>query len=625
MAVALFAVAFVYRFGNSSKFVNDHFMHVVWGRQWIMGRAPVRDTVTLGMPLQAAVSGWAEQLLGYRLLSEAIVVSTAFALGALLTFVLARRLSGRTWIAVYVTALQIAITPPTYSYPKIVAYAAGILMLWRYIERPSPWRASHLGLTAAVAFYFRHDHGLYLGLVAGAILVLRHWRDWRTAAARIAVLSAVCVVSVGPYVIYVHDNGGIRPWVLTLREFARREFQANPYVWPAWPLPSFSSVARWASKEDDGAVIKVRWNPGATDDMRRAAAVRYGLRVPSAGSLESGTFVLQDLTRENVVTLLRDPAIEDTAGIDRATGDVGPPGLWVGRVRLLPALDSPAASGALIFFICLGIVAVTLVVLVRPQQLSQLEPAQRLRVAAALLLTVAGVGALVREPLAARVGDALVGPLILGSWLITRWIGGSRTPWRRVSNGVAAAAVLLVMARSVFVVGGISTRLERLVDPLLWTRLTTSPPFDAWQAAGSPQYRVVRYVRTCTAPEEPLLVLWFAPELYYYADRPFAGRLGFYIKGYFTLEEEQRRNIESLERDRPTLVIIEAGREEIDLPSHPRVLAYLRASYDVVGEMPQTDGTVLRVYARRDREAQSLDPDVGWPCYRPHPGGASSG
>jgi hypothetical protein len=150
----------------------------------------------------------------------------------------------------------------------------------------------------------------------------------------------------------------------------------------------------------------------------------------------------------------------------------------------------------------------------------------------------------------------------------------------------------------------------------MWNQVVTSPPFDAWPAGGSAKYRIVRYVRDCTGPREPLLVLWFAPEYYYYADRPFAGRLGAYMQGYYTSETTQRKNVAALERDRPAVAIMEAGRELTDLATHPSVLAYVAANYHELGRLPATDGTEIRVLGRNDRQPTSTQADLGWPCYR---------
>ena len=72
---AIFSFTFLYRFADATGLVNDHFMHVAWGRQLLWGARPIRDAVPLGMPLQTALSAASEWLFGYRLLSEAVIIS----------------------------------------------------------------------------------------------------------------------------------------------------------------------------------------------------------------------------------------------------------------------------------------------------------------------------------------------------------------------------------------------------------------------------------------------------------------------------------------------------------------------------------------------------------------------
>ena len=104
--------------------------------------------------------------------------------------------------------------------------------------------------------------------------------------------------------------------------------------------------------------------------------------------------------------------------------------------------------------------------------------------------------------------------------------------------------------------------------------------------------------------------------MYYYADRPFAGRIGLYMEGYYHTDDNQQANATSLERDRPPIAITEPGRELRDLATHPSALAFLARHYRPLGDMTVSDGTVLRVFGRTDRPSTSTHPDVGWPCYR---------
>jgi hypothetical protein len=208
--------------------------------------------------------------------------------------------------------------------------------------------------------------------------------------------------------------------------------------------------------------------------------------------------------------------------------------------------------------------------------------------------------------------------MILGAWLCAGLLASGRpSPWHRLARVTVIALLLIPVTRSVVVAGAVEPRFER-AEPfaVAWKRLVTSPPFDAWAATGSAEYRVVRYIRECTTRQEPLLVLSPAPQVYYYADRPFAGRMGWYMEGYYNSDFNQRQNAAALEHDRPAIAIVDAGRESKDLATHPAALAYLARNYHQVGELPATDGAVLRVFGRNDRQATSAYPDAGWPCYR---------
>ena len=616
--LAIFVLAFLYRLPDATALINDHFMHLVFGRQLLWGRLPVRDAVSLGMPLQTGLSAAAEWLVGYRLLSEGLVISIAFAAAAVLTFAIIHRATGSLLTAVVGALLEVAIAPRTYSYPKIIVYAAGILLLWRYVDRPSNRRVAELGVGIALAFYLRHDHGLYLGVVAVAVIAMRHGRLVRTTVQQTAVLAAACVLLVAPFFAYVEAFGSVRSYVQDLRQFSAREHSANPFEWPSWPLTSVGSIARWTSAQDRAVPIGIRWNPAASDATRREAADRYGLDVPATGPVESGRFALYDPSTDNGRALMNDPTIEDTSGIDRLTGEVYRPGWYLGSVRLLAGVDSAPASAALLFFLFLLLPAAAVVALAWNRGPSgPLGQWERIKIAGVILMAILTFTGFVRQALDARIPDAIVAPVVLGAWLSARFLTGARPLWSRLARAAILVAVLAPAARSIVVAGGVEVRLLR-AEPLdvTWRQLVTSPPFDAWPAAGSAQYRIVRYVRECTGPSDPLLVLWGGPEMYYYADRPFAGRIGLYMEGYYNSDVNQLWNTTALERDRPPVVITDPDRELRDLATHPSALAFVASQYRPLGELTVNDGTVLRVLGRTDRPSTATHPDVGWPCYR---------
>ena len=152
--------------------------------------------------------------------------------------------------------------------------------------------------------------------------------------------------------------------------------------------------------------------------------------------------------------------------------------------------------------------------------------------------------------------------------------------------------------------------------PRIARQLMATPPIDVVSAESRVKYKVIRYVRDCTAQNEPLLVLWYAPDLYYYSDRPFAGRLPFYMEGYWSSERLERQNIDVIERDRPAIALIESDREVTDLYTYPHLSAYLAESYHQIGTLSSEEDRTIRVLARNDRIPASIDPGSGWPCYR---------
>jgi hypothetical protein len=245
-------------------------------------------------------------------------------------------------------------------------------------------------------------------------------------------------------------------------------------------------------------------------------------------------------------------------------------------------------------------------------------PLERTKMTAVVLVGLATSIGFIREPLAIRIPDAVVGPAVLAAW----WAGRARVRLRamrstrsRCTATIAIAAVVLLTSRSVVVIGAVPTRLERLTRlGTVMTQLWQTPPVDAHTVSRT-KTAAVRYVRACTAPGDPLLVMWFAPDLYYYSDRPFAGRLGFYLEGYWTTPESELMNISAIERDRPPIALIESGREVTDLYTYPYLLAYIAKHYHLVGSLPSGDDRSIRVLARNDRLPSSIDPQLEWPCY----------
>lgn len=240
-----------WRFLTFSGFTNDHYVHLARAQQMVLGAWPVRDFVDPGMPLMYGVSAVARLLGGRAMWVEWAVVATAFAGGAALTLVAAARLSGGLAIAAVVTALQIVLNPRSYCYPKITLYALAGWLFVRAAEQPGRSRVGLLGILAAVAFLFRHDHGLYILFGATALVACRQWSQGPARAVLHSALPVlVAAALLAPWALYVEHYDGLLAYFQSGIEFSRREAAAT--LIETWPritlgggLGSTSNAHAW--------------------------------------------------------------------------------------------------------------------------------------------------------------------------------------------------------------------------------------------------------------------------------------------------------------------------------------------------------------------------------------------
>ena len=180
---------------------------------------------------------------------------------------------------------------------------------------------------------------------------------------------------------------------------------------------------------------------------------------------------------------------------------------------------------------------------------------------------------ILRDPVTARVGGMAGPAAVLGAWLV-----GTQRPHRRVgvltrptrlrrvvawtTRGVGVAALVLLI-KAMSITGEWEERLSP--DILAWSHVTgtfdrlSSAPAD-WPRFIEPRYtKIVEYVRECTRENDRILVSWFFPELYYFAQRSFAGGHVVVFGEHWSEDRFQKRSIEELAA-RPALVVILEGR-----------------------------------------------------------------
>jgi hypothetical protein len=250
-AVAAFCGTLVWRFMTFTGFTNDHYVHLALAQQTLLGDRPVRDFGDSGWPLMYLLSAALWRFAGDTLAVEWGIAAAGFALGAACTVVVGYRLSKSVVIAVLVAILEVLIYPRTYSYPKVLIYAVASAAIVALAVQPSRRRIAVMAAVIAVAFLFRHDHGLFVGVASVACLaMLSGAKDWWTFVKRTVGLTAATGALLLPWVAFIALNGGIIEYFEGGLEYARAEADATalaafPTLRLGSPLSTVANAEAW--------------------------------------------------------------------------------------------------------------------------------------------------------------------------------------------------------------------------------------------------------------------------------------------------------------------------------------------------------------------------------------------
>jgi hypothetical protein len=245
----------------------------------------------------------------------------------------------------------------------------------------------------------------------------------------------------------------------------------------------------------------------------------------------------------------------------------------------------------------------------------------------AALALVINVGFL-RDPLPVRVADIVV-PTLCGAWLAGRALQISGSWSRRAAIGL----VLIVTAFAATSVAAIGNVAENLNRTDLGRGLSFAPTVLQRRAAGlqdrfDPRYvpsgRIpalvpfFEYLDRCTTIEHRLFVAGYAPEIFTYARRLFAGGHGQFIQGYQVSADAQRQIVERLERQFVLFAVMLSDEEPQWRAESVPVDAFVRANFSLMAEIPVDEHRTVRVLVRNGSDAirTGTDKKTGWPCYR---------
>jgi hypothetical protein len=617
---------------------NDDFMHLALANQLLGGDWPLRDFFDVYGVLMYGISAIAQLLFGHRLLSEAVVVGVMLGVSAYLVFSLVRALTGSTTAALLSAVLLIVAGPRGYSYPKMIIYAVAATLWWRYVTVPTWPKILALSAWVALAFYWRADHGVYVAMGVGLAVVAAHGFS-RLAAVRLGQAAAVTVAALLPLVLLASVTIGLRAYVETgLTMWNVQRTTANTHTWPKWPVRRVSDVIRLDGPEEFAPTVGLRWAEDSSAEARAAVLDRYGL-TPVASDGPSVQIVrVSDYAPATVRDLINEPIVADTSGIDRGRSAIPWSewpiwervrfSQWWLRFRLFAGLNeqSAAAESVAAMFYVLPLVVALAAFPWLQRYLAPVATGPRLA-AFALFGVVTAVG-LMRSPYNVRAVDDVVVPAVLFGCCVTA-LWRAAMAHRGVRRGVLAATAVVFavfVMKSVAVAGQFGDRVSWLAGEGrsmsrmqgAWrevrNRLVAQPPLSYWEGKPAPvDVQLARYANECVPPSRRLLVLWFAPQVYYYADRLMASRHLFFESGYERVASEQQRTLEKIQRFAPPLVFATGNLDTHTRQAYPAVVDYIRREYETAGTV-NDDGEEYQVLLRRNEHVVRSYGDQQWPC-----------
>lgn len=250
-------LVFIFRLSSVRGLTNDHYMHLSWAQQVLLGMLPGRDFVDPGMPL-----AWGASALGQALapgpFSEAVLSTAMFGITAALTCWVVTRLTGGQIAGAVAALTGAALVPRLYNYPKLLVPALTLYLLQRHLEHQSHWRRIALALGVAAAVLFRHDLGLYASIVVATTIMVANRRSVRSGLRELVLVGGATTLALAPYLVYVEWSEGLIEHLRRGIEFSKGESHQLGYEWPVFPSLAPGNPA-WSQEDAVALLCYVAW------------------------------------------------------------------------------------------------------------------------------------------------------------------------------------------------------------------------------------------------------------------------------------------------------------------------------------------------------------------------------
>ncbi len=636
LAAAAVASAVVLLLTGQSQLFDTNFQTLWEATELLQGDHPYRDFFEWGLPLQAAVSAGAQILTGHRLIGEFLVHWIFIVAGIVLSLHLAMQLSRSVAasLATMTLAVVLLAATPTYHYPKLLFYPLALWQAWTYIEQPNVRRAILLGLTTAVAFLFRHDHGIYIGVLAVvafglARAALPASRTLRSMIADSAAYTAAATAVLLPWLAVVHLNEGV-PEYVRARNYLYQDWAASdsPYMSLLTMNPIRTLMGDRAVTPRPAAVA-IFWNANVAAARRAELEQRHRLRPLRDGADTNGRWHYE-------VPNIYAPALWELRG-EMENADSAEGFEWEHVERLRAPLFVPTRDAAQLWFLQLALLLPILLAAsaaidgFRAYAAGRPIPMDGYRMLAAAAFLYVVERSLFRET------SYVMTMVPLAAGLSARFLAPRRAApdaarmssiWTAARLGVALVLLLVTAVSTVVYV-----RNSRLFNPIeraraipaLFAELMTSPPIDAyqpaaaarmadrdmWNTGGVDKGRVLtRYLHECTQPDDRILVTGSTPyHITYYTNRRIAGGHVFWHHGWRSDPVREDRLLDLLQRQSVPFAFSTHDPVFTDLKRYPRIHEYFATHY---AELEGTSGLVL--FDTR-RQPTSRFGRLGFPCF----------
>jgi hypothetical protein len=557
----VFGFVWLYRFndpgGSFAGLTDDHFFYVIRGWQILYGELPVRDFVDHGAPLYYYVAAAVQYLFGRGTLSELAFSVTMIALGATLTFWLAARASGSILCGIAGAAVHIWLGPRFYNYPKILVYTLAVPLLWWFADRPGARPRFWLAVATAVAFLFRHDHGVFVAIAFAALLLLLRDLTWRARLRHASIYGLLTLALLGPYLVFIMLNGGLGTYVQQASSWAARERERTEIVWPG-----LFDDPDGRSEIAEGAPTMTRW-----------AAVVYDNSVAWWYYLELAIPFLAIA----IIAMSRDAFRPGWHQAWSKIMTVAVLGIVLNAGFLRSPLDARLADSSVPHAILIAwlLAAIPAMFVSAPSWRLALQRWRMLLAGAVVALAL---------PLA----------LILGTLL-------TEDAYERIDSAAMAGSVEDAFAR----VGHVARTVR-----MDWQLATWGDREDR-----SELLTLAMYLNACTPPDARVFMQAYLPQVLALSRRGFAGGHADLRPGFFTSDEAQTLTVERLRRQHVPIALLETeGAYENFRESFPLIAAYFDEHYMIAGTHDFDGRFGLTLLLNRETKVAGRFPGLDWPC-----------